>query len=42
MHEDMSGEGVLFFGGSSGTIQEHLLSNYKENNNDLKDKYTVT
>ena len=29
INEDMVGEDILLFGGSSGTIKENLLSNYK-------------
>ena len=35
--------GIFFlFGESSGNIQEHLLSTYKDKNTDLKYKYLVT
>ena len=41
VHEDMAGEEVLYCG-SYGTIQEHLLFNYKNKNTPLKNKYRVT
>ena len=42
INEDILGEGIYFFGGSYGTIPDHLLYNYKENNTSLKAKYSVT
>ena len=37
-----SGRIIFLFGESSGNIQEHLLSTYKDKNTDLKYKYLVT
>ena len=42
INEDMEGEDISFFGERSGTIQEHLLSNYKDNYTSLIDKDPVT
>ena len=40
INNEITGEENLFSGRISSTIQEHLLSNYKENNTSLKDKFS--
>ena len=42
INEDIVEVEILFFGGSYGNIQEHLLSNYKDNSTSLKAKFPVT
>ena len=42
VYEEMAGEEISFFCGSSIIIQDHLLYYYKDKNNSFKYKYPVT
>ena len=42
VHEDMVGEYIDFFDESYGTVQKHLIYNYRYKNTSIKYKYPVT